>query len=230
MHTDFTHLQVTTEALEDLTDLSTLDYLAIAAYQGIVLKQPKALFSFLLMEIFWLGLTLILVLPVSLLLLRYAERLPEAPDAIAHLILSLVGVSLLMVMIGNSYLWKRIKQLKRLASLLIEVEKFNAVIHDISLLDQLASAEPRVPFLPDRQAAIEMLQITREGLIHALQVDKLFRQKGLLNRRHELVASLENNLTTLMSLDLATEADDYGRFLNQAMDIGLSVHREMRLP
>lgn len=56
----------------------------------------------------------------------------------------------------------------------------------------------------------------------------LRENKGLIARRYEVFAYLENNFTSLMALDSSNKAGEYGRLLNESLQIGMSVHKEVR--
>ncbi|MBE9179088.1 hypothetical protein IQ268_10995 [Oculatella sp. LEGE 06141] len=232
MQPDLAKLHIDPAKLEAVIALDFKDSLAIAMYQAIGLRQIKPLLSLVLTQFFLLGLILIFVLPISLVLIGNAGRLPEEPVAIAHLVLTLVGLSWLLLLAWTGYLWSRARQMKALARLMIEIDKFNDVIRAIDLLDQLKLADSGSGgdhSLPNRQEAIEALQLTQTSLMNALQVEKLLRlHQEMNNHRHEIVVKLEQNLTALMAFEVNNNADDYSRLLNDAVQISLSVHREMR--
>jgi hypothetical protein len=44
-----------------------------------------------------------------------------------------------------------------------------------------------------------------------------------------LFTNIETNLATLQSLSVNHQAESYAQLLNEALEIGLTVHREMKL-
>jgi predicted nucleic acid-binding protein len=75
---------------------------------------------------------------------------------------------------------------------------------------------------------LQALQTTRESLLCALMTEKILRKhKRFLARKQELLTQLETNLVTLQTLQLTTEANDYGQLLNDALQIALAVKREV---
>jgi hypothetical protein len=56
----------------------------------------------------------------------------------------------------------------------------------------------------------------------------LRENKDFIDRRYELFANIESNLAALMALDVSDRASEYGRLLNEALEIGMSVHKEVR--
>ncbi|HEY9890475.1 MAG TPA: hypothetical protein V6D37_01420, partial [Candidatus Sericytochromatia bacterium] len=199
MQADLENLLLTTEELENLVDLDTSTALAIDAYKGFILKNPKQMLSVLLTEVFVFILVLIFVMPVSLIGLRNAGTLPGNTDGVTRLLTLILSISLLGVLIWNVYLWQQVKQVKSLARLMDKVDKYNHVIQAIALIDELESASrspSRCNSLSTRKEVIQALSITKETLSSALQAEKLMRKhRKFLSSHHELFANLENNFT-----------------------------------
>jgi hypothetical protein len=231
MQADLENLQMTTEDLENLVDLDTSTALAIDAYRGFILKNPKQMLSVLLTELFIFMLVLIFVMPVSLILLRNAGALPRNTDGITRLLIIISSISLLGVLIWNAYFWQQVKQVKSLARLLDKVEKYNRVIQAIALIDELesTSSSSSRTNISSRKEVIQALTITKETLSSALQAEMLMRKhRKFLSNHHELFANLENNFTTLMSFDLSHQVNEYSLLVNESLQIGLSVHKELK--
>ncbi|MEW5860251.1 MAG: hypothetical protein AB1861_23180 [Cyanobacteriota bacterium] len=232
MQADLENLQMTKEELETLVDLDTSTALAIDAYRGFILKNPKQMLSVLLTELFIFMLVLIFVMPVTLIMLRNAGALPGNTDGITKLLTLISGISLLGVSIWNVYFWQQVKQVKSLARLMDKVDKYNRVIQAIALIDELESAS-RSPSqcnsLSTRKEVIQALSITKETLSNALQAEMLMRKhRKFLSNHYELFANLENNFTTLMSFDLSHQVNEYSHLVNESLQIGLSVHKELK--
>ena len=225
-------LKIAADEIEDLVDLTPGNILAIDAYRAFILRKPKQVLSVLLTELFAFGLLLIFVMPVSLIVLRNSGNLPEDATGVTLLLTMILGLCLLGMLIWNVYLWKQAKQMKTLARLLDEVDKYNGVIQAITLIDELESVgnlATEVNYLSSRKEVVEALQVIKESLINALRVERIIRKhEGFVERRYELLANFENNLNTLMSFDVSDRASEYGRLLNESLQIGMSVHKEMR--
>jgi hypothetical protein len=232
MQADLENLQLTTEELENLVDLDISTALAIDAYRGLNLKNPKQMLSVLLTEVFVFILVLIFVMPLSLIVLRNVGALPGNTDGITKLLTLILGISLLGVLIWNVYLWQQAKQVKSLARLMDKVDKYNRVIQAIALIDELQSASrspSRCNSLSIRKEVIQALSITKETLSSALQAEKLMRKhRKFLSSHHELFANLENNFTNLISFDLNHPVNEYTHLVNESLQIGLSVHKELK--
>ncbi len=96
-------------------------------------------------------------------------------------------------------------------------------------MDKLDTLEHLQRNLVNREKTLEALSIVRNSLICGLTTEKILREhKGFLSRRNELLANIEINLVTLQTLDLQNQANDYAKLLNQALEIGVSVHREVQ--
>jgi hypothetical protein len=232
MQADLENLLLTTEELENLVDLDTSTALAIDAYRGFILKNPKQMLSVLLTEVFVFILVLIFVMPVSLIVLRNVGALPGNTDGVTKLLTLILSISLLGVLIWNVCFWQQVKQVKSLARLMDKVDKYNHVIQAIALIDELESASrspSRCNSLSTRKEVIQALSITKETLSSALQAEKLMRKhRKFLSSHHELFANLENNFTNLISFDLSHQVNEYTHLVNESLQIGLSVHKELK--
>lgn len=83
--------------------------------------------------------------------------------------------------------------------------------------------------LNNREEVLAALRLTRESLVCALITEKILRKhQRFIARRQEMFLSIERNLTALQALQLNNTANEYGQLLNQALQIGASVHQEMR--
>lgn len=232
MHSDLGTLLIQAEEVENLVSLSSLDSLAVDAYRAFILKRPKQILSVLLTELFAFCLLLIFVVPVIFIVLRNAVSLPEDLAGIGRLFSLILGLCLLGLLMGNVYLWNQVKQSKSLARLMDEVDKYNGVIQAIAIIDELelaGNSATQPDRLNNRQEVIEALNVTKESLIGALRVERIIRKhKNFIDARYELLANLEHNLNSLMTFEMSDRASEYGRLLNESLQIGLSVHKEVR--
>lgn len=110
-----------------------------------------------------------------------------------------------------------------LGVLLDEVERYNAVIDEIAFVDRLQEVGNPVK-IQDRQYIIERLHQIRAELVRAIKTEKLFRENPKMNMNDLLF-----NLYSWQRLELDEQAQKYERFVNEALDIGVSVWEEMRL-
>lgn len=234
MKLDLDQLQILSEDIDEMGGLDVGDKMAIALYRTVTSKDLKQFIDLILAESFALILLLIFILPINLIALRNFGYLTNEAAGSMRFLLGIVLLSFITFLGWNFYLWHHIGQIKSATKLIIEIEKFNEMIKVIHFLDQLESIEsPKTSCdrLKNRHEVLQALQITKDTLTNALKAQKLMRtQQGLINRRYEIVANLETNLTALMALGLNSQVDDYSQLLNQALQINLSVHREMQKP
>lgn len=232
MPSDLEALLITGEEIDELVNFSPGNTLAIDIYRAFILRKPNSFLSVLLTELFALILLLIFVAPVSLLVLRNSGNLPEDMPDILQLFTIILGLCLLGVSLWNVYLWQQAKQMKSSARLLDEVDKYNGVIQALTLIDELelvGNSMTQLNRLNSRKEVVEALKVTKESLIGALRVERIIRNhERFFGSRYELLANLENNLNILMSFEMSDRASEYGRLLNESLQIGMSVHKEMK--
>jgi hypothetical protein len=231
---DVESLKITQKEIDEIVELNFRNILAIEMYKAVFFRKIKSFLSVLFNEIIALGLMLIFVAPVSLIMLRNSGQLPEDMFSIGWLVILILGLCLLGLVIGNIYVWQQAKQMKSFVKLLDEVDKYNGVIKALALIDELETIEHstsqlQLNRLKIRKEVIEALKVTRASLMSALRVEKIMRtHKHLRERRYELLSNLENNLNTLLTFEISECASEYSQLLHQSLQIGMSVHHEMR--
>ncbi|MGA9383055.1 MAG: hypothetical protein WBV73_30200, partial [Phormidium sp.] len=92
--------------------------------------------------------------------------------------------------------------------------------------DQIEAAGNPGVKLKDRERVIEALRLTREDIVRALKTEKILREnQEFINLNPDLFA---NNLKALTALQVDEQASEYGRILNEALQIGMSIQDEMK--
>lgn len=109
-----------------------------------------------------------------------------------------------------------------LGILLDEVEKYNRVIEEMSFVDQLEEAGNLVT-IQDRDAALNTLRQIRADMLTALKTERLFRENPDFSMK-----DFSLHLSSLQTLELTEQAQQYEQFVNDALDIGLRVHADLR--
>ena len=104
-----------------------------------------------------------------------------------------------------------------------EVVHHNEIILNINTLDQLEAVGNPVQ-LNEREKVLESLRINREILVRALKTDRILRENSDFRPEQFNIVDL-SGLRALQSMEKATE---YGRFLDEALQIGVSVQTEIR--
>ena len=226
---DLEQLQIPEKELEDLSGIALSDGFAADFYRPAAVRDGKKLFSLLLNELLIFCLTLVLSLPVALLANQHNVGSFSDAEIFVRVLQITLGLSLGITVAWNVYKWVKAKPLATLAGLLDEVEKYHEVIQALDIIDRLTAAGNLQANLINRGDAIEALQITRESLVCALRTERILREnKDFIGRRYELFANIESNLAALMAVDVSDRATEYGRLLNEALEIGMSVNKEVR--
>ncbi|HEY9695466.1 MAG TPA: hypothetical protein V6D15_24985 [Oculatellaceae cyanobacterium] len=114
-----------------------------------------------------------------------------------------------------------IKNNKPLMKLRNELNHYNKLIYDIDVLDQLEAAGNPVN-LSDRNKVIEAIKITRENLVRAFKTEKILREHPNFKPDSFVI-----DLTALNALQTSEQANDYGRLLNETLQIAVNMQEEM---
>jgi hypothetical protein len=226
---DLEALKINSEQLDDLLNLDVVTTISIDFYRGFKLKDTQRIFSVLLTEFFALMLILIFVMPVSMMVLRELEFLPENSANVYPLLIIIVGISLMVLCFGNLWILMKVKQHKSLAILLKKVDQYNQVIAALIFLKELNIESNLDSQQQNSQELIAALTTTKASLIDALQITQMMRKyQGAMSQSSPLLINLEHNLEHLMTFDMTHQNSQYRQLLNDAVEIGISVHRELR--
>lgn len=115
---------------------------------------------------------------------------------------------------------------RALIGLLDEVDCYNAILRAIDINDQIEEAGNPAVALTDRRKVTAALKLARVDLVRALKTERILREnKHFIARNPDLFA---NNLTALTALQLSDRVSEQGRFLDEALQIAVSVQEEMR--
>ncbi len=232
MKSDLEELEITQRQIENLSGFDVDEVFIGGVFGGVyrpsIFQNPKRLAFFCLTEIFVLILTFIFTIPIGLLAIRnLQDGINELPIAFRFLQVT-IGITLILVIAWNIYMWVKVKNIRILAHLLDEVDKYNEVIRAIDILDKLEAVEMQIN-LTNRSEVIRALNLARDSLICGLMTEKILRDhRVLLARRYDLFINIENNLITLRTLDVKNQANEYGQLLNNAIQIGMNVHEEVQ--
>nr|WP_242057122.1 hypothetical protein [Planktothrix sp. FACHB-1355] len=138
------------------------------------------------------------------------------------LLLIIVPISIL----AGRWFWLKKHSPKLLVNLLDDIDRYHAVLTAIDISDRLEIAGSANTSLTDRSQVIQALRLTREDLIRALMSEKILREnKNSIAANPELFS---NNLRSLEAMQVNDRAGEYGRLLNEALQIGIGVQAEMR--
>jgi len=235
MRSDLEGLRISDRELEQLTgcDISSLFIGGVfgGTYRISALKIPQKLLVFCLTEVVVFLLIVVFTLPLSLFFAGGTNGVSDFSSSLRFLIITL-GIAITISLAWNVYMKWRGKQLRSLMRLLDEVDRYEEVLSAIAVLDRLETANVENNLnsaVQNWSEILEALHLTRNSLIAGLMTEKILREnRGLLARKQDLLTSIETNLTLVKSLEVKHQADEYGEFLNEALQISMSVHREVQ--
>lgn len=222
-------LKISETEFEALSGVSTGDITLGKFYQWQTWRNPNQFLSLFWHQLLVFALTLILSLPTALILSRKTIYSPSDHQLILQVAGLTVFLSLMLTGAWNLYMGRKAQPLIRLGNLFQEVNKYNDVVKSVEILDQLIAAGNLSETILNREDVLHALNITRESLITALRTERILREhQDFISHRYELLMNLENNLTALMAFEVTNQASEYGRLLQEALEIGRTVHQEVR--
>lgn len=150
--------------------------------------------------------------------LLHFSGLREYQDHWSLIILSTIIFIIASVSIGI-YLWQPIKKDRHLID---GVNQHNKIINNLDVLDQLESVGNPVK-LSEREKVLEALMINRQNLVRALETGRILRENPKFKPEQFNI-----DLSGLRALQATEKATEYGRFLDEILQIGINVQSEMR--
>ena len=218
MRPDLQELEITLGELKRLTGLTWQRY---QKSRGVYLLRPIRLLSFL--QMYFLGMigTISGLLSLSMLyeIVRYRGlyneyRFIDLLVAFVICFTSSIVCFWVIVRLGNEY--------NKTNVFGKEINQYYQLILNINTLDELEAVGNPVK-LNEREKVLEALRINRENLVRALQTERILRENPQFRPEQFNI-----DLSGLRSLQATEKATEYGRFLDEALQIGVSVQTEMR--
>ncbi|HEY9908599.1 MAG TPA: hypothetical protein V6D18_13450 [Thermosynechococcaceae cyanobacterium] len=231
MKPELEDLRISEAELERLSGLDVGEVFVGSVFGGVcrpsIVRSSRRLSLFLLTEVLVTALTFVFTIPIGLFVTNNRGTVNDWVT-IAQFLQITLGITLGVVVAWNLHMKVTAKRFRTFMGLLDEVDGHNEVIQAVDLLDRVGAVKHCQVSLVDREQVLSALALTRENLVCALMTEKILREgRGLLSRRQDLVAHIEGNLTTLRGLELNQQASEYGQLLNEAVQIGISVRREV---
>ncbi|MBD2101825.1 hypothetical protein [Leptolyngbya sp. FACHB-261] len=233
MNPELKQLTIAAKELEHLTGLEVTELfiggIVGGAYRPGLFKTWQRFLSFCLTQLFIFVLIFIFTLPIGLLLVRNHANSVNDLSTITWFLQVSFSISTVAIVGWNVTMALKSKALKPLAHLLDEVDKYNEVVQAVAIVERLDAISSSQTHKMDRQQVIEALTIARNSLVCGLMTEKILRQnRGFLARRADLLMNIETNLTTLKTMEVTSQASEYIDLLNEALQIGISVHQEVQ--
>jgi hypothetical protein len=211
--------------IEHVTEIEVGQVFVAGTFRPSALLRPTTIINFAAKQLLAIGLVwMVGMIPVA----RWVEsNYGELPVHQQKFIAINSSLDALVITGWNLYMWRRSKQVKTLLRLLDEIDQFNRILQSVNVVQELATARGGMS-KPDLEVQ-RVLQLTRQNLLAALQVDRLLRKYRDSNSLHQsLVQEIESNLADLQQLRTYKELNDYGQLLHQACQIGLNVYQELQ--
>ena len=218
-------LRISQHELDKITGLDINEVTMGWAYRQTAFVPQRRL-AWVGEQLLTVGVALVFCLPVTLLIARTISG--DNVQAVGRwLPLGAVGAIALSAA-WTVYRWQEGKRLRVLSHLLDEIDRFNDMVAAVEILEELGATKTSSLNLENRQEVLEALHLTRESLICGLMTERIMRKhQQFMARRAEMFSSIERNLATLQLLQVSDDASEYGRLLNEAIQIGISVHQEL---
>ena len=229
MSINWQELEISQGQLEEILNFDILSSWAIDISRVFYLRKKVYRKSLLVTELCSFFLVYLLLFPVALIIFRNFNWLGNNITGLVLILLSVGSVSIAIFVLLNYYLWRKAKQLKFLAIILEKVAQYNELIDNLMLVAELNIINSDLA----RNSSADMelktaLSLTRNSLIKSIELEKLInKDRNFANNRYQLLANLESGLINLNSLS-EYDRQDYEKLLSEAIEIGLSVHQEIR--
>lgn len=233
MLVNWEELEINLAELEELMSFNLLSTCALDLSQVVWLRNRAYISPLLFTEGCSLFLAYLLFFPILLILFRNLGWLANNSHGLFLVLLSTMSLSLVLVLLLNFYLWHQAKQLKVFAILLEKVKQYNGLIAHLKLFAELDSLNSATQINHNPPGEIELkaaLELTKNSLLKSIELEKILnRDRHLANNRYQLLANLESSLI-LINLESFSqdEANNYQQLLAEVIEIGLSVHKEVR--
>ncbi len=230
MSVNWKELEISQPELEKLINFDLLSTWAVDVSRVLFLNLKAYQKSLLFIEGCSLFLISLFIFPINLIIFRNFNWLNNNISGLILVLETTAFISILILLILNYYLWLKAKQLKFFAILLEKVKQYNDLINNLKLVTELNLLTDKQTNTNNNKIAVELetaLNLTKNSLIKSIELEKIInRDRHLANNRYQLLANLESGLINLGSLSQHNQ--DYQQLLSEAIEIGLSVHQEIR--
>jgi hypothetical protein len=232
MNADLEDLRISDRELERLSGLDVSNIFVGGIFGGVyrpsIFQSVSRSLQFLLTEVLVFALLFIFTLPLGLAVTRNSVNSFNQWSVVLLFLQTTLGTAIVLMIGWNLYMGLRVRRMKSLMRLLDEVDQFNQVLSAIDVLDRLNAVKSSQQQF-DRQQVLSALGLARDTLVSGLTTEKILRDsRGLLARSGDLAANIERNLVAIETLEVSDRADEYGQLLREALQIGLSVQREVQ--
>ena len=226
MRPDLQELEITLGELKRLTGLNWYEY---QISKGVKQLRPHLPLLFLgkcfwvMSSILWLFFALSSIVSIIVSLLK-----SYTPLTFLEIIWGLFWIGISFALASGLFIFS-LQQIKIIGNQYYKINVFNKEINqyyqlslNINTLDELEALGNPVK-LNEREKVLEALRINRENLVRVLQTERILRENPQFSPEQFNI-----DLSGLRSLQATEKVTEYGRFLDEALQIGVSVQTEMR--
>ncbi|MBP0011531.1 MAG: hypothetical protein J7545_14875 [Roseofilum sp. SBFL] len=235
MNSDLEDLRISDETLQNISGISIHDsflgeyyrvWAKVSHQESNDEKRNAALLRFSGLELGLFFLTLVIASGTTLLTIKNSWNSTNPNYWIP--IVSSLGLSAFLFLIINLYVYLNSKPLIYLLTLLNELDNYERIVTIFYRIDQLITDGYMDQDSGNRHQMVEALRITKDSFIHALKAERLVREYHQVKLPDDLFDQLDRNLSDLIDFDIQGQESHYGRLINETLEIGISVHRELR--
>lgn len=236
MTLDWSELEINQTQLDNILELDLSSSWAIALNRVFLLHQAKYWQSLLFIESSILFTSLLFWFPINLIVFRKLNLLDADSSGLLVVLLGSFSLAILFLIVTNYSLWQKAKKLKSLTKLLNKITEYNRLVNDFQLIsnfNKLTSSQH-----PTADKSVKKLQnifkLTKNSLLQSIELEVFMTRhrqaKQLISsqtrERDRLLANLEQNLVNVSLIEIDSN-QEYQQLLNEAVELGLNVHREI---
>jgi hypothetical protein len=224
---DLDTLQISPRELEQLCGIEVSDRFMGGLIGGVYrFSKLRSIVEWMSL-LFFEGAIAALLTMISLPLGIWAVKtISLSQPAVINQIMALIvgGTAGIGLLLWNGWMLYRGRSLRGLMHLLDEVDRFHGVILAVQVLQQLQPTQTP----QSAQDMANSLQVTRDCLVAGLRTERVLREQGqFLSRLEDGFTQVDHYLTTLQTLELQDQANEYARLLQQTLTIGQTVREQL---
>jgi hypothetical protein len=229
------YLKITSAELDTVFETNLICEWAIAFCRVSILHQPQYSKELLLTQSTLFFICSLFLFSVNLIIYRKLELINSNYSGLVNILVITLCLSILLLFIFNYYLWSKAKQLKSIAVLLSKVERYNKLIDSFQLLSPIDPLN-NIELNTDSQSVAELkaaFNLTKNSLLKSIELESFIYHHQNSSRQtyvyhpEQLLINLENDLAELSATEISHD-EEYQELFTEAVDLGLSVHKETR--
>ena len=237
MNADSEQLRISDAQIKEISGVAIQDSFLSEYYRvWAKLKQREPEYSqhhpillqFIGLELALVFVAIVFTFPIAFLIAKNLWISSSLEPQYSDLTILVAGLGGLLFFLINLYLYAKSKPLLNLLNLLNELEKYEGIVDIFYRMDKLIAENYIEEDRANRDRMVHALQIAKHGFLHALKSERLVRDYRQVHLPDELFEKLNHNLSELIDFDVQGQDSHYARLINETLEIGINVHRELR--